>query len=172
MDKIKLQEMAFYGHHGVDSEENTLGQRFFIDVEMDLDLSGAGESDNIEDSVNYAEVFSLVQSIAEGTPCKLLERVAGKINEEILVRYSKVEEVATTVHKPSVPIHGILKDVSVTLHKKKMKYFISMGSNEGPSEEIMGAALHKLSLMPLLSIGKVSSLYKTRRGERQIRRNS
>ena len=106
MDKIKLQEMAFYGHHGVDSEENTLGQRFFIDVEMDLDLSGAGESDNIEDSVNYAEVFSLV-------------RVAGKINEEILIRYSKVEEVATTVHKPSVPIHGILKDVSVTLHKKR-----------------------------------------------------
>ena len=37
MDKIKLQEMAFYGHHGIDSEENTLGQRFFIDVEMDLD---------------------------------------------------------------------------------------------------------------------------------------
>ena len=72
MDKIKLQEMAFYGHHGIDSEENTLGQRFFIDVEMDLDLSGAGESDNIEDSVNYAEVFSLVQSIAEGAPCKLL----------------------------------------------------------------------------------------------------
>ena len=119
MDKIKLQEMAFYGHHGVDSVDNTLGQRFFIDVEMDFDLSGAGESDNIEDSVNYAEVFSLVQSIAEGTPCKLLERVAGKINEEILVRYSKVEEVATTVHKPSVPIHGILKDVSVTLHKKR-----------------------------------------------------
>ena len=117
--QIKLQEMAFYGHHGIDSEENTLGQRFFIDVEMDLDLSGAGESDNIEDSVNYAEVFSLVQSIAEGTPCKLLERVAGKINEEILIRYSKVEEVATTVHKPSVPIHGILKDVSVTLHKKR-----------------------------------------------------
>ena len=42
-----------------------------------------------------------------------------------------------------------------------MKYFISMGSNEGPSEEIMGAALHKLSLMPFLSISKVSSLYKT-----------
>lgn len=42
-----------------------------------------------------------------------------------------------------------------------MKYFISIGSNEGPSEEIMGAALHKLSLMPFLSISKVSSLYKT-----------
>ena len=68
MDKIKLQEMAFYGHHGIDSEENTLGQRFFIDVEMDLDLSGAGESDNIEDSVNYAEVFSLVQSLRRGRP--------------------------------------------------------------------------------------------------------
>ena len=52
-------------------------------------------------------------------PCKLLERVAGKINEEILARYPKVEEVVTTVHKPSVPIHGILKDVSVTLHKKR-----------------------------------------------------
>ena len=54
MDKIKLQEMAFYGHHGIDSEENTLVQRFFIDVEMDLDFSVYGECDYIEDSVIYS----------------------------------------------------------------------------------------------------------------------
>ena len=64
------------------------------------------KANNIEDSVNYAEVFSLVQSIAEGRPVNF-GTGGGKINEEILVRYSKVEEVATTVHKPSVPIHGI-----------------------------------------------------------------
>ena len=155
MDKIKLQEMAFYGHHGIDSEENTLGQRFFIDVEMDLDLSGAGESDNIEDSVNYAEVFSLVQSIAEGTPCKLLERVAGKINEEILVRYSKVEEVATTVHKPSVPIHGIQLDPM----KDRQKRLWARRSTSFLSCLFFPSARYHLSIKP-------------RRGERQIRRNS
>lgn len=119
MDTIRLQEMAFYGYHGVDEEENKLGQRFFVDVEMKLDLSHAGESDRLEDSVNYAEVFSLVRTIVEGKPCKLLERVAGKINEEILRRYALVEEVSTTVHKPAVPIQGILKDVLVTLNRKR-----------------------------------------------------
>ncbi len=120
MDTIKLTRMAFFGYHGDEPEETKLGQRFYIDVEMGLDLSKVGESDRLEDSVNYVAVYELVKQRAEGGPYKLLERLAGIINADILREFPLVEEVVTTVHKPGSPIPGILDDVSVTLGKKRI----------------------------------------------------
>ena len=117
MDTIKLTRMAFFGYHGDEPEETRLGQRFYIDVEMRLDLSKVGESDQLEDSVNYVAVYEVVKKRAEGGPYKLLEKLAGIINTDILSQFPLVEEVVTTVHKPGSPIPGILDDVSVTLHK-------------------------------------------------------
>lgn len=119
MDTIKLEGMAFYGYHGADSAENALGQRFFIDVEMKLELSVPGKSDQLEDSVDYAEVFQITKKVVEGRPCRLLERVAALVNEEIMAHYPSVQEVKTTIHKPGAPIQGIFRDVMVTLHKKR-----------------------------------------------------
>lgn len=119
MDTIKLTGMAFFGYHGDEPEETKLGQRFYIDVEMGLDLSKVGETDALEDSVNYVAVYSLVKERAEGGPYKLLERLAGVINHDILAQFPLVEKVTTTVHKPGSPIPGILDDVSVTLTKER-----------------------------------------------------
>ena len=121
MARINLKHMAFFGYHGDEPEETKLGQRFYIDVEMRLDLSKVGETDALEDSVNYVAVYELVKHHAEGGPYKLLERLAGVINDDILQKFPLVEEVMTTVHKPGSPIPGILDDVSVTLSKKKQK---------------------------------------------------
>ena len=63
MDTIKLIRMAFFGYHGDEPEETKLGQRFYIDVELHLDLSKVGETDCLEDSVNYVAVYQ-----AAGTP--------------------------------------------------------------------------------------------------------
>jgi 7,8-dihydroneopterin aldolase/epimerase/oxygenase len=119
MDTIKLTRMAFFGYHGDEPEEAKLGQRFYIDIELRLDLSVVGETDCLEDSVNYVEVYAMVKKRAEGGPYKLLERLAGIINEDILNAFPMVEEVVTTIHKPGSPIPGILDDVSVTLCKKR-----------------------------------------------------
>lgn len=119
MDTIKLTRMAFFGYHGDEPEETKLGQCFYIDVEMGLDLSKVGETDALEDSVNYVAVYSLVKQRAEGGPYKLLERLAGVINHDILAQFPLVEKVTTTVHKPGSPIPGILDDVSVTLTKER-----------------------------------------------------
>lgn len=61
MDHIDLKGMAFFGYHGDEPEETKLGQRFYIDVEMDLDLSRVGETDALEDSVNYVAVYEIVK---------------------------------------------------------------------------------------------------------------
>lgn len=119
MDTIKLTRMAFFGYHGDEPEETKLGQRFYIDVELRLDLSKVGETDALEDSVNYVEVYAMVKKRAEGGPYKLLERLAGVINEDVIAAFPMVEEIVTTIHKPGSPIPGILDDVSVTLHKKR-----------------------------------------------------
>lgn len=119
MDNITLKGMAFYGYHGVSPEEHRLGQRFYVDVSMSLDLSLAGESDDLKGSVNYAEVFQRVKAVVEGESCQLLEHVAYQINEKICEAYPLVKEVTTTVHKPGAPVPGVMEDVSVSLHKKR-----------------------------------------------------
>ena len=57
MDKIVLKNMAFYGYHGNLESEQAQGQRFFVDVEITTDLTKAGQSDLLEDSINYVEVY-------------------------------------------------------------------------------------------------------------------
>ena len=119
MDSIKLMGMAFFGYHGDEPEETKLGQRFYIDVEMFLDLSRVGRTDCLEDSVNYVAVYEMVKRRAEGKPCKLLERLAGLVNGDIMENFPLVMKVTTTVHKPGSPIPGILDDVSVTLSRER-----------------------------------------------------
>ncbi|MDY6084815.1 MAG: dihydroneopterin aldolase [Dialister sp.] len=119
MDQIALKGMAFFGYHGDEPEETRLGQRFYIDVLLGVDLSTVAETDQLEDSVNYVEVYTMVKRIAEGDPCRLLERIAGKINDEVLASFPQVQTVETVVHKPGAPIPGVLNDVSVRIAKHR-----------------------------------------------------
>lgn len=116
MDTISLTGMSFYGYHGALSEERRIGQKFLIDVTLSLDLSRAGETDELADTVNYAEVFEIVRRLAEGEPFRLIEKLAGEINSSLLAAFPQISSVTTTVHKPSAPIAGIFADVSVKLH--------------------------------------------------------
>ncbi|RIW29894.1 dihydroneopterin aldolase [Bacillus salacetis] len=115
MDKIKVNEMEFYGYHGVFPEETKLGQRFRLNVTLDVDLSEAGRTDDIGDSVNYGEVYSLCKDVVEGKPYKLLEALAEKLAERILDGFSKVENCTIEVIKPDPPIPGHYRSVSVEI---------------------------------------------------------
>ncbi len=93
MDKIVLKNMGFYGYHGNLESEQEQGQRFFVDVEITTDLTKAGQSDNLEDSINYVEVYELVRSVMIGEKCNLLERLGGAhfgLLISALSRYSRV----------------------------------------------------------------------------------
>lgn len=105
MDKIIVEGMEFYGYHGTLPEEQSLGQRFIIDVELALDLRPAGESDGPERTVNYARVFEITQSIVCGRPHRLIESVAEAIAASLLERYP-VTGVTVRVKKPQAPVKG------------------------------------------------------------------
>jgi dihydroneopterin aldolase len=115
MDKIHVNQMEFYGYHGVFPEETKLGQRFGVDLTVDVDLSKAGQSDNLEDSINYAELYQTCRNIVEGEPFKLLEAVAEKIAGTVLERFPSVKECHVKVIKPDPPIPGHYKSVAVEI---------------------------------------------------------
>ena len=64
MDKLIMENMAFYGYHGVLQEEKTIGQKFFIDAHLYLSLKKAGETDDLNFSVNYEEVYDTIRKVA------------------------------------------------------------------------------------------------------------
>ena len=118
-DKIFLRGMEFWGYHGVIASEQELGQRFVIDVELSLDLTKAGISDNLADTVNYAAVYRLIRRQAEDNKCTLIERLADEIAACILAEFIAVDELSVTVHKPAAPIGGVIGDVGVTINRKR-----------------------------------------------------
>ncbi|MFJ7978555.1 dihydroneopterin aldolase [Peribacillus sp. NPDC096379] len=117
MDKIFLNNMQFYGYHGVFLEETRLGQRFYVDLVVEADLATAGISDELEDSINYGELYEVCKEIVEGKPFKLVEAVAEKITSELLSRFSKVQTCTVKVYKPDPPIPGHYQSVAVEIKR-------------------------------------------------------
>src|SRR5690606_37178582 len=83
MDRILLQGMRFWGHHGLLPHEREQGQPFEVDLEVELDLSRARESDRLEETVDYRLLFRAVQEVVEGEPVHLLEHLAERIRRQV-----------------------------------------------------------------------------------------
>lgn len=127
MDTIVLQGMQFYGYHGCFAEEQEGGQPFRVDLTMYVDLTKAGESDDLTDTVNYSAVYEDVRRIVETgadpvsdtKPYNLIEKVAAVIAHTVLTDFPAVSAVSVTVHKPHAPIRGLFDDVAVTIERKR-----------------------------------------------------
>lgn len=119
MDKILLQGMAFFGYHGVLPEENRLGQKFFVDIELYLDLKNAGRGDDLNSSINYGEVYEQVKDIVENRRFKLIEALAEEISSHLFNNYSILKEVMVRVRKPEAPVPGIYDYFGVEIQRKR-----------------------------------------------------
>ncbi|MFC4098264.1 dihydroneopterin aldolase [Paenibacillus xanthanilyticus] len=119
MDLMSLKGMRFYGYHGVFPEENKLGQQFIVDLDLRLDLSRAAQTDDLNYTVNYAEVHARTKSIVEGAPFKLIEALAGSIASQLLEAYTSINEVTVRVTKPHPPFDIHFDGVTVELNRKR-----------------------------------------------------
>ena len=118
-DKIVLEGMIFYGFHGASSAEQEVGQRFVVDLEVERDLSGAGQSDDLADTTSYSKLFKLAREILEGPSRKLLENVAETIAGRILDEYP-VAAVRVRVKKPEAPVKGsVLSYAGVEITRRR-----------------------------------------------------
>ncbi|MBP2662423.1 MAG: folB [Firmicutes bacterium] len=111
--RVSLKNMVFYGFHGVYEFERELGQRFYVDLDLKADLSQAGKSDNLQETVDYVSIYNQTKEIVENHRFQLLEALTYHIAGEILRLHPLVEEVVVRVRKPSVPIAAALDYVEV-----------------------------------------------------------
>ncbi len=119
MDKIILTGISVFGHHGCSEEEQKHGQNFKVDVELNLDLSLAGQTDNLSATVDYAQVLEDVEKIVGGTPRKLIETVAEEIANTLLTKYLSVKSLKVVLHKPDAPLSINYVDAAVEIFRSR-----------------------------------------------------
>lgn len=118
MDKIILTGIEFYAYGGVTPAEKEIGQRYRANVELRLDLSAAARSDDIDDAVSYAEVFSLVVETARERPFNLLESLAGRIVDRLMAHFP-AQGVTVQLQKLLPPIDGVIGYAAVELTRER-----------------------------------------------------
>jgi dihydroneopterin aldolase len=115
-DRITLNGLNLYGHHGVFESEKRNGQQFVVDITVWLELTLAAATDDLTATVNYGELAQLAADIVAGPPRDLIEAVAAEIADAVLRSYP-VHAVEVTVHKPAASIPLDFADVAVTIRR-------------------------------------------------------
>ncbi len=119
MGKIHIERMEFYAFHGHYQEEQIVGNRFLVDLEIETDMSKPADSDNLDDAVNYQLAYRLVKQEMK-KKSSLLENIAKRILDEVFREFPEIEEAKVTIRKMNPPMGGQMRAVSVSLVRKRI----------------------------------------------------
>jgi dihydroneopterin aldolase len=117
-DHVTVRGIEGYGYHGVFDFERAAGQPFVVDVDLFLDLSQAGTSDALEDTVDYSVLVAAVKRLIEGSPVNLIETLAHQVAAACL-NDERVGRVRVTVHKPQAPVDATFADIAVVIDRSR-----------------------------------------------------
>ena len=112
--KIIFENLKIYAYHGVLPEEKILGTYYILNLEIHADLSKAAESDDLKDTINYAEINDILHS-EMAIPSQLLEHVVGRIIKNLKNTFSKITFIKMRLSKRSPPMKGEMDGVSVEI---------------------------------------------------------
>lgn len=119
-DKIILSGIEVMGRHGCTEEERQHEQLFIVDAELYLDLSRAGKSDDLNDTINYVQVIGDIKKIVGGTPRALIEAVAQEIAETLLRKYFRLNGVKIVLTKVDPPIEDAFSGAAVQIVRSRL----------------------------------------------------
>lgn len=111
---ILLENIQLFAHHGVLEQETKVGNYFVVNVKLKVDLSKAAETDDVEDTISYADVYNIVKREME-QPSKLLEHAAKRIIKGLKNEFSEIDEVEVKLSKLNPPMGAQLDAASVIL---------------------------------------------------------
>lgn len=118
MDSIKLKNIRVYAFHGCLEEEGHIGSDYVVNLEVKADLSKASKSDSLADTVDYVKLQAIVKE-EMAIRSKLLEHVAQRIMNSVLLKVEMVQQVEVSVAKINPPIGGDVAEVCVTMKMKR-----------------------------------------------------
>ena len=162
LDCINIYNLEVFGNHGVLKEENVLGQKFIINVHMYLDTLIAASNDDVNSTVNYAEVSMLITNHFKNNTYNLIETAANEIANLILKTYDKVQKITIEVKKPWAPVRLPLESVSVSITRMRHTVYIGLGSNMGEKEDNLNKAIEIINSDELSYVESVSNWISTK----------
>lgn len=112
--RIDLKGLKFFAHHGLYDQEREKGSWFAVDIHFHCDIDIAMKKDDIAGTVNYEEIYRIVQEEMK-ISSKLIEHVAARIHLGILKEVKGVYQLNTTLYKLEAPLGGPLDYVSISL---------------------------------------------------------
>ena len=116
--KISLDDMRFCAYHGVMEQERRVGGEYSVSLTVEADLADAARTDDVADTINYAELYELVKR-EMAIPSKLLEHVAARIGRGVIEAYERITAVTVKVTKLNPPMGADCKGASVEIKVKR-----------------------------------------------------
>lgn len=113
--RILIEKLDIYAYHGVFTEEERLGQRFILDMILDVDLRQAAESDALTDTVDYGRAVAVASAAFTARRHQLLEAAARTVAQALFDAFPPITGIEITLRKPGPPIPAALGSVGVRL---------------------------------------------------------
>ena len=117
MGKIVIEDMEFYAFHGHYREEQIVGNRFLVDLELETNLEKPAMSDQLDDAVNYQLAYQLIRKEMRRKKSNLLENIARRILDALFAEMTGIEKATLRIRKMHPPMGGPIKSVGVTMSR-------------------------------------------------------
>ena len=143
MDQLRIKDLEVFAFHGLFPSEKELGQKFVISASLSYDMTKAATELDLESSIHYGELCQHWTTWFQETTEDLIETVAYKLVERTFETYPIVQEIELELKKPWAPVHLPLDTCSVTIHRRKQRAFIALGSNMGDKTANLEKAIDK-----------------------------
>ncbi|MBS4029610.1 MAG: dihydroneopterin aldolase [Ignavibacteriales bacterium] len=119
LDIIRINNASFYAYHGVEQDEQNLGGKFEVDVELGCDISEAESNDSLKKTVDYEKVYALLHRVVTEKKYFLIESLANHIAANILETFLQVRSVVVKIRKPHPPVKGVVDFVEVEIKRMR-----------------------------------------------------
>ncbi|MBQ7926545.1 MAG: 2-amino-4-hydroxy-6-hydroxymethyldihydropteridine diphosphokinase [Lachnospiraceae bacterium] len=162
MDEIRIEDLEVFAHHGVYPQETRDGQNFYVNAVLYAQIRAAGLTDDLTLSTNYGEVCHFIHGWMQNNTFLLIESVAERLAEALLLKFPLIRELDLEIRKPQAPIGLPFRSVSVKVHRGWHRVFLAMGSNLGNREQYIREGIKALEACPQVRVKQVSQLLVTK----------
>lgn len=113
MTEIFLEGLEFYAHHGFYEAEQSLGNRFQVDLKIRANINLEPDTEDLNQTIDYVQVYALIKAQMH-VKFKLLETLGQRIILDIRSHFQQIVSVEVTISKFNPPISGLCRRVAVT----------------------------------------------------------
>lgn len=161
MDKIKIKDLEVFANHGVFPEETKLGQKFLVSAVLYTNTREAGKKDDLTKSIHYGEVSQLITDYMQEHTFLLIETVAEKLAQTLLLEIPNLERVRLEIKKPWAPVRLPLDTVSVEIERGWHTAYLALGSSMGDKNAYLQQAVDEIDAMEECRVVRVSEMIRT-----------